>query len=121
MAGSMTGVTIPAPGAMVSPHAPGAIPDWTTVPTHVGEPIPPAAAKIRPLSEYGSAEEISGVFHKKPMDELQAGDFEQAPATLEEMRKVDPANLPPTRPFSERGRDPEIAAGAATRQLSPGE
>jgi hypothetical protein len=121
MAGSKTGNSVPAPGAMISPQAPGAIPDWTTVPAHIGETHPPAAARYRPLTQYGSAEEIVSVFRQKSMDQIQPADFEQATASSEELRKVDPRNLTPDRPYSHVGSDPAIAAGAQTRELSSGE
>jgi hypothetical protein len=121
MAGSKTGNNVPAPGAMVSPHAPGATPDWTTVPTHVGEATPSAESKFRPLTQYGSAEEDVAVFRQKPADQIQPQDFEQATASPEELRKVDPRNLTPVRPYSRVGTDPAVAAGAQTRELSSGE
>jgi hypothetical protein len=111
MAGSMTGKSVPAPGAMTSPQVPGMVPDWTTVPTHVGEAHPPAQAKIRPLTQYGTAEELAGVFRRKPMDQLEPSDFEQAPASFEEMRKGNPANLPPIRPGLPLGQSPALAQG----------
>jgi hypothetical protein len=121
MAGSKTGNNIPAPGAMTSPQMPGAIPNYSTIPGHIGEATPVATSKDRPLSQYGSAEEIAGVFRKKPADQIQPADFEQADATAEEMRKVDPANLTPIRPVPGPGSNPAIVAGAATAELSSGE
>lgn len=120
MAGSMTGKVTPAPGGMIAPHAPGMRPDWTRVPTHEGEPIPPAPAKIRPLTQYGTAEEMLGVFKQKPMDQLEPSDFEQAPASSEEMRHANPALLTPIRPGPALGRAPAIDAGEATAILTAG-
>lgn len=121
MAGSKTGNNIPAPGAMTSPQAPGAIPNYTTIPGHIGETTPAATEKIRPLSQYGSAEEISSVFKKKPMDQIQPADFEQADASAEELRKIDPSNLTPIRPLPGPGSNPAIAAGGSTSELPSGE
>ena len=100
---------------------PGAIPNFTTVPLHVGEPTPAAVEKIRPLSQYGSAEEISSVFKREPMDKIQPGDFEQADASFEELRKVAPANLTPIRPLPGPGSAEEIAGGTTDPALMSGE
>lgn len=121
MAGSMTGKVVPAPGAMVAPHQPGMIPDWTTVPTHVGEQTPAAGSKVRPLSQYGTAEEMLGVFRRKPMDELEPADFEQAPASAEEMRKADPADLTPIRPLGALGHRIAVDPGEETPELPSGQ
>ena len=115
MAGSVTGNVIPAPGGMVSPQAPGMRPDRTTIPTHVDESIPPAAVKVRPLTQYGTAEELMDVFRRKPMAQLEPSDFEQAPATAEEMRKANPAELTPIRPL------PPLASGELIPEIGPGE
>ena len=121
MAGSRSAKVTPAPGGMIAPHEPGMTPDWTRVPTHEGEPIPPAAHKIRPLTQYGTAEEMLGVFKQKPMDQLEPSDFEQAPASPEEMRHADPALLTPIRPRPAAWRTPAIGAGEATAVLAAGE
>lgn len=113
MAGPQTHNQIPAPGGMTSPQGPGMTPDRTIVPGHVGEVPPPATEKRRPLTQYGSAEEIMGVFRRKPEDELQPSDFEQAGASNEEMRSANPAWLTPVRPLD---RVPSRAA-----QLEGGE
>jgi hypothetical protein len=113
MAGSITGNVIPAPGAMVSPQAPGMRPDRTTIPTHVDEPTPPVTVKVRPLTQYGTAEELIDAFRQKPMDQLKPSDFEQAPATAEEMRKANPLDLTPIRPLPPLGSGepiPEIGS-----------
>jgi hypothetical protein len=121
MAGSMVGKVVPAPGAMTAPHMPGMTPDRTTVPTHVGEAVPAAGVKVRPLSQYGTAEELARVFKRKPMDELEPADFEQAPASLEEMRKAIPANLTPMRPLPAPGSTDAIEAGGNPAALTAGE
>jgi hypothetical protein len=117
MAGSMTGKSVPAPGAMTSPQAPGMVPDWTTVPTHVGEAPPPAATRVRPLTQYATAEELAGVFRRKPEEQLEPVDFEQAPASFEELRKDHPANLPPLRPGPPLGQAVPIEAGDEPQPL----
>ena len=117
MAGSMTGKTVPAPGAMTSPQVPGMVPDWTTVPNHVGEAHPAAQAKARPLTQYGTAEELAGVFTRKPMDQLEPTDFEQAPASFEELRKTSPANLTPIRPGVPLGTVPALGEGVDAAPL----
>ncbi|HQY30086.1 MAG TPA: hypothetical protein PK691_02310 [Thermomicrobiales bacterium] len=120
MARARTGTNLPAPGGMIAPHFPGAQPDYTTVPAHVGEPTPPAIKKVRPLSQYGSAEEIVDVFTSKPMDQLQPSDFEQATASPEEMRKQDISMLTPIRPLPGPGSDPALTAGDPPSAISPG-
>ncbi len=120
MAGSKTARVVPAPGAMVSPQAPGMVPDWTTVPGHIGEPTPAATTKVRPLSQYGTAEELAGVFKRKPMDQLEPADFEQADASLEELRKANPADLSPIRPAAALGQRVAVEPGEETKELGTG-
>lgn len=120
MAGSMTGRTIPAPGAMVSPQAPGMLPDRTTIPGRVGEETPAATGKVRPLTQYGTAEELAGVFTRIPMVELEPSDFEQANASHEELRKANPRALTPDRP-AVLGKASGPATGDETRKLVSGD
>ena len=121
MAGSMSGNVVPAPGAMVAPHAPGRVPDRTTIPGRIDEPIPAAATKVRPLTQYGTAEALAGVFTRKPMDQLEPGDFEQANASLEELRKANPAALTPLRPAGALGQRLAVEPGEETKELSTGD
>jgi hypothetical protein len=121
MAGSLSAKVTPAPGGMMAPHAPGMLPDWTRVPTHVGEQTPPAVDKLRPLTQYGTAEEMLGVFRQKPMDQLEPADFEQAPASPEEMRHADPALLTPIRPLAALEYNLAIDPGQKTPELTTGE
>ncbi len=121
MAVAKSGKNLPTPGAMSSPQTPGATPNYTTIAGHIGEATPAATNKVRPLSQYGSAEELAGVYKRKPMDQIEPADFEQADASSEELRKVDPANLTPVRPLPGPGSNPAIAAGAATSELPSGE
>jgi hypothetical protein len=90
-----------APGAVASPQVPGMTPDRSTVPGHEADRPGrvSAAGKRRPLAEYGTAQRIAGVY--QPSGEggtWTPKDFEQAPSTYEELRKVDPRLLTPVRP-----------------------
>jgi hypothetical protein len=87
----------PAPGALASPQMPGQVPDRSTVPGHHSLRLGPPATLRRPLTEYGTAEEIARVFRKFG-DAITPEEFEQATASWEELRKADPAMLPPARP-----------------------
>lgn len=87
-----------APGGIFSPQVPGARPDRSNIPGHGGLPVPPAAVVHRPLTQYGTAQEIMGVYAPKPGEAMDPARFEQATATWEEVRKAYPAQLPPQRP-----------------------
>src|SRR3954462_8742217 len=76
----------PAPGAAKSPQQPGMVPDHSTIPGHFSERVNRATGKRRPLSQYGSAEELTLVYKQKSEEELVSTDFEQAPASFEETR-----------------------------------
>ena len=93
-------LTPPAPGGSLGSKKPGMAPDQWKVPGHDNENVPKAASKQRPLSQYASAEEVLGVFRQIPADKMTAADFEQAPASFEEMRKAIPAEWPPERPLA---------------------
>ncbi len=100
-------------------------PDRSTIPGHHFIQAPaPLGAPIRPASEYLTAEELG---HFLPtLDEVaEPGDFEQAPASPEEMRKVLPWQTPPRRPtawftfndaFAET--DPALSAGPEALALA---
>jgi hypothetical protein len=118
MAGSKTANVIPAPGAMTSPHQPGKIPDFVNIPGHVGAATPAATSKVRPLSQYGSAEAKAEVFSRFG-DGIQPEQFEQAGASDEEVRKENPANVTPRRPRPPLGT--ALDAGDAPRELISGE
>ena len=105
----------PAPGASVSPQHPGMAPDQSAAPGHTNARVSPATSKRRPLTQYGTAEEIMSVFSKVPEDQIQSGDFEQATASFEELRKADPAKMPPVRPAR-----PALAADDAPAALQSG-
>lgn len=78
-----------APGAMKSPQVPGEVPDRSTIPDHGVLPVPAPAVQgesKRPLTQYGTAEEIMGVYDKK--DVTDPTRFEQTPPSPEEQRKA---------------------------------
>lgn len=89
-----------APGAVRSPQVPGEVPDRSTIPDEGILPVPPVSVQgepMRPLTQYGTAEEIMGVFEKKPVDDPTR--FEQAPPSYEEQRKAFAGRLrTPQRP-----------------------
>ena len=72
-------------------------------------------SKRRPLTQYGTAQEIMHVFSKFPEDTITPGDFEQATASFEELRKADLSMLPPVRPAH-----PALATGETPEALSAG-
>ncbi len=91
--------TPPAPAATTSPQLPGMTPDQPALPGRSRGSLPPLASNRRPLSEYGSAQRLLGLFTPQPGTELQASDWEQGPSAMEELRKADPALLTPIRPL----------------------
>ncbi len=88
------------PGGSISPQAPGARPDRSNIPGHGQLPVPPPLAPgvRRPLTQYGTAQEIMGVYAPKPGEAMEPARFEQATASWEEVRKAYPAQLPAQRP-----------------------
>ena len=77
---------------------------------------------MAPLSQFGTAQEIMGVYAIDPAQSGQATDparFEQATASYEEVRKADPALLTPIRPLPGYDLDatPSLVAGVG----APGE
>jgi hypothetical protein len=105
----------PAPGASGSAQQPGRTPDQSTVPGHINTRVAKPITKRRPLTQYGTAEEIMKVFKKVPEDQVTPKNFEQATASYEELRKAYPWELPPARPAQ-----PAIAAGEAPEALPAG-
>jgi hypothetical protein len=85
----------PAPGGASSPQQPGKTPDRSSIPGHFRTRVDPPTTKQRPLSQYGSAEEIMQVFKRVPEGEIVPASFEQATASYEELRKASVALLPP--------------------------
>jgi hypothetical protein len=111
-----------APGARRSPQMPGQVPDRSGVPGHGQLPIEPEPGARPPLTQFGSAQEIMGVYAVDPNDPDDAADparFEQATAAYEEVRKADPSLLTPVRPKPgyDLAANPAITAGEA----APGE
>jgi hypothetical protein len=90
----------PAPGAISSPQMPGETPDHPSVPGHERGALPPLASTRRPLTEYGTAQRLMRLFTPPPGARLTAADWEQGPASFEELRKVDPRLTPPWRPLT---------------------
>lgn len=88
-----------APAATTSPQLPGMTPDQPALPGRPRGSLPPLASNRRPLTEYGSAQRLLGLFTPEPGTELQASDWEQGPSSMEELRKADPALLTPIRPL----------------------
>jgi hypothetical protein len=91
--------TPPAPAATSSPQRPGMTPDQPALPGRSRGSLPPLASNRRPLTEYGSAQRLLGLFTPEPGTELQASDWEQGPSAMEELRKADSALLTPIRPL----------------------
>ena len=86
------------PGAAISPQMPGQVPDRSTVPGFFSTRVPRAAGPVRrPLTQYGTAQEIMHVL-PAPDEEPQPAEFEQATASVEELRKAYPWQLPPVGP-----------------------
>jgi hypothetical protein len=88
----------PAPGAVSSPQIPGKVPDRSMVPGHGRLPVPKPVQVVHPLTEYGTAQRIMGVFELAPGEEDTKARWEQETAAYEELRKGDPSLLPPIRP-----------------------
>ena len=89
---------VPAPGGSRSPQRPGATPDRSTVPGHHSLTAPRAGELRRPISQYGSAQEIMSVYAPGADGSWDKDNFEQATVAPEEARKDHPANLTPSRP-----------------------
>jgi hypothetical protein len=93
----------PAPGAEHSPQRPGETPD---TPDLIGKPrgsMQPLASVMRPLTEYGTAQRILGMYTFAPGAEVKPEDWEQGPSAFEEQRKAHISLLTPPRPLSGYG------------------
>jgi hypothetical protein len=75
-------------------------PDRSTIPGESRRTAPPAGANQRPVSQYGTAQEILQVFTPGENGVWDKSDFEQAPSSQEEERKANPAALTPIRPVA---------------------
>jgi len=103
-----------APGAVGSPQVPGEVPDRSTVPGEGVLPVPvPDGPVRRPLTQYGTSEEIMGVYDKEELAPEDPARFVQAPPSYEEQRKANPMLRTPVRP------QPGYALAAGTRLASP--
>ena len=89
-----------APGGRRSPQKPGLTPDRSTIPGEARRTAPLAGANQRPVSQYGTAQESLHVYTPGENGVWDAADFEQAPASQEEVRKANPAALTPIRPVA---------------------
>lgn len=92
-----------APGAEHSPQRPGETPD---TPDLIGRPrgsMQPLASVRRPLTEYGTAQSVLGMYAFAAGAEVKPEDWEQGPSAFEEQRKADPAYLTPPRPLAGYG------------------
>jgi hypothetical protein len=100
-----------APGAVKSPQIPGEVPDRSSIPEEGVLPVPGPSGEIRrPLTQYGTAEEIMGVYDKEGFEETDPLRFEQSPPSYEEQRKAFASALrTPLRP------QPGYALAAGTR------
>jgi|GEM_PF-6836475 len=97
------------PGGNVSPQRPGMTPDRSSIPGFFSTRVPRATEKRRPLSQYGTTEEIMQVFSRVPDAEMTPKDFEQANASFEELRRANLSALPPKRPAQPAIAAPETA------------
>src|SRR4051794_38312163 len=104
-----------APGAVSSPQQPGMTPDDPDFPGHPRGSLPPLASNRRPLTEYGTAQRILRLFTPAPGVQLEAADFEQGPASKEEVRKAHPALLTPFRPLTGYG----LGVGRTAPAIAP--
>lgn len=87
-----------APGGRSSPQAPGATPDFSTIP---GERVPrsPRVDAVRhPAVEAGTAEGIMGFHDAAPGEERDPERFELGLTSFEEQRKSQPTLQTPVRP-----------------------
>jgi hypothetical protein len=90
-------------------------PDDPELPGFPRGSLPPLASTRRPLTEYGTAQRILHLFTPAPGETLEASDFEQGPASKEEVRKADPALLTPFRPLTGYG----LAIGRTAPAIAP--
>jgi hypothetical protein len=91
-------------------------PDQPALPGRPRGSLPPLASNRRPLTEYGSAQRLLGLFTPAPGTELEASDFEQGPSSTEELRKADPALLTPDRPLGGVGLGIGRSTSAITQE-----
>lgn len=88
-----------APGGNRSPQAPGQVPDRSSVPDHAEASLDlPTGEVRRPITEYGTAQRIMGVYEARDGNDADPARFEQTTVTYEELRKANPALRTPVRP-----------------------
>jgi hypothetical protein len=63
----------------------------------------PLASVVRPLTEYGTAQRILGMYTFAAGAEVKPEDWEQGPSSQEEQRKAHTSLLTPARPLSGYG------------------
>jgi hypothetical protein len=119
-----------APGAVSSPQVPGEVPDRSTIAGEGVLPVPlPDGPIRRPLTQYGTAEAIMGVYEPRGGNQMDKSRFEQKPPSFEEMRKAIPSFRTPIRPaagyaLSEGTRlilDPALKAATENLAIEAGE
>ncbi len=88
----------PAPGGNSSPQAPGATPDFSTIPGERVERSPKVDAIRHPAVEAGTAEGIMGFHDAAPGEEADPERFELGLTSFEEQRKSQPSLQTPVRP-----------------------
>ena len=79
------------PGAIHSPQEPGETMWRSTVPEHGQLPVPPATDFRRPITEYGTAQRIMGIYAVRGDNKDDPQRFEMGPQSYEELRKAFPA------------------------------
>jgi hypothetical protein len=91
--------TPPAPGGEHSPQRPGETPDVPDLAGKSRGSAQPLTNVWRPLTEYGSAQRIMGMYTFPTGAEVKPEDWEQGPSSHEEQRRANPALLTPARPL----------------------
>ena len=97
----------PAPGGTRGSKAPGMTPDRSTVPGEFTERLPKATSLVRPLTQYATAQELTGVFRRIAPRSNEAGRFRAGGCELRRAAQVDCGGMAAR---AARGRD--RAAGA---------
>jgi hypothetical protein len=105
-----------APGATSSPQVPGMTPDDPALPGKPRGSLLPLVSNRRPLTEYDTAQRRLRLFTPAPGAALNASDWEQGPAAMEELRKADPALVTPIRPLTAHGLGLGRSAPAIARE-----
>ena len=87
-----------APGGNASPQAPGARPDFSTIPGERVARSPRVESVHHPATESGTAEGIMGFFDLAEGEADDQERFELGMTSFEEQRKAQPALRTPVRP-----------------------